>query len=762
MNTVTLQKRSPFKFLDSYNKNDKNIFFGRDEEIKALYELVQTSKLIMIYGASGTGKTSLVECGLSNKFSEADWFDVRIRRGNVTLLEATLKAINRKLDEAANDSFDLGQSVEALYYNNFIPIYLIFDQFEELFIMGDAQEREDFFNALSKLLHQKVPCKVILIVREEYLAFFHDYEILIPFIYDSRFRIERMNQLKLEQVIKGTIEAPQYFIDFDDPIENTRLIIDNLRNERQEVDLTNLQVYLDRLYKVDIRRSEQVDAVRPPFKFDENLIEMVGKLPQVIAVFLDEQMQDIDKTINYPNATLMVLKRFVTNEGTKCNRNVNSIVLEFGNNNMLPISTVEACIHVLYERRILKELMIGEELRYEISHDLLAGKIYERFSIGEKEIIRAERMVKDGFEFHKQLCTEGGGVSFLREEQIFFIQNLKAMLQISEAELQYFNDSTSHAEDERNKEKLSLEKELELQKQKTEQEEKAKILQLELFEKEKQEAIKNKAFEAQATHIRNQNRKFYTSLVFGVIMAGMLVAGLFALVELNKQKQKIEYVKNALEISKQKAEYDAADIRELYAKNKSNMLAINKKEFQFSLAQAETYKLINEYTAAISSLESAKRIDSTQSDEINRMIVEISREEKIFSQQLYLINNIDSLLRTGSDILNNEDAVNGKLLKPEMYNQAYNNFSKAFLIFGKMKKVNNSDMIRVMDKLKQATITSNRAFEGYIGKGNRFQKAKGLEEAIVNYEKALAIENIDSHKKEYLKRMIEECRNTIK
>ena len=146
MNTLTLQKRSPFKFLDSYNKNDKNIFFGREEEVKALYELVQTSKLIMIYGASGTGKTSLVECGLSNKFSDADWFDVRIRRGNVTLLEATLKAINRKLNEEANDSFDLGQSVEALYYNNFIPIYLIFDQFEELFIMGDAQERDDFFN----------------------------------------------------------------------------------------------------------------------------------------------------------------------------------------------------------------------------------------------------------------------------------------------------------------------------------------------------------------------------------------------------------------------------------------------------------------------------------------------------------------------------------------------------------------------------------------------------------------------------------------
>lgn len=61
--------RSPFKFLDSYQESDKDLFFGREEEVKDLYERINATKLLMVYGASGTGKTSIIECGLRNQFS---------------------------------------------------------------------------------------------------------------------------------------------------------------------------------------------------------------------------------------------------------------------------------------------------------------------------------------------------------------------------------------------------------------------------------------------------------------------------------------------------------------------------------------------------------------------------------------------------------------------------------------------------------------------------------------------------------------------
>ena len=73
--------KSPFKFLDSYTKEDKDIFFGRDREIEEMYQKVFESKMLLVYGISGTGKTSLINCGLANKFEDSDWLPVSVRRG---------------------------------------------------------------------------------------------------------------------------------------------------------------------------------------------------------------------------------------------------------------------------------------------------------------------------------------------------------------------------------------------------------------------------------------------------------------------------------------------------------------------------------------------------------------------------------------------------------------------------------------------------------------------------------------------------------
>ena len=73
--------KSPFKFLDSYTRDDRDIFFGREREIEEMYQKVFESRILLVYGISGTGKTSLIDCGLANKFEESDWLPVTVRRG---------------------------------------------------------------------------------------------------------------------------------------------------------------------------------------------------------------------------------------------------------------------------------------------------------------------------------------------------------------------------------------------------------------------------------------------------------------------------------------------------------------------------------------------------------------------------------------------------------------------------------------------------------------------------------------------------------
>ena len=143
---------SPFKFLDSYTLEDKEYFFGREDEIDTLYDLVFDANLVLVYGPSGTGKTSLIQCGLGNRFRKTDWFDVHIRRRddiNNSLWQEIAKSVLTPLP----DGVDLPGAIQSLYLDYFKPIYLIFDQFEELYLLGSPSERSEFVNNISKLLN---------------------------------------------------------------------------------------------------------------------------------------------------------------------------------------------------------------------------------------------------------------------------------------------------------------------------------------------------------------------------------------------------------------------------------------------------------------------------------------------------------------------------------------------------------------------------------------------------------------------------------
>ncbi|MBU0763875.1 MAG: ATP-binding protein, partial [Bacteroidetes bacterium] len=86
--------KSPFKFLDSFTKEDKDIFFGREKETDELYQKVFECKILLMYGISGTGKSSLIYCGLANKFEDSDWLPINIRRGR-NINESLKKAISK-------------------------------------------------------------------------------------------------------------------------------------------------------------------------------------------------------------------------------------------------------------------------------------------------------------------------------------------------------------------------------------------------------------------------------------------------------------------------------------------------------------------------------------------------------------------------------------------------------------------------------------------------------------------------------------------
>jgi len=202
---------SPFKFLDSYTKTDKEIFFGRDHETEELYQKVFESKVLLLYGVSGTGKSSLIDCGLANKIADSDWLPIAVRRGAgiVDSLVAQLQqhaqrpSATRNPQSATRNPQQIIKLIKSVYLDHFKPIYLIFDQFEELFIFGNREEREEFIGLVKAIMEADVQCRLLFSIREEYLANITEFERVIPEMMQNRMRVEKMSRSHAKEVIEG-------------------------------------------------------------------------------------------------------------------------------------------------------------------------------------------------------------------------------------------------------------------------------------------------------------------------------------------------------------------------------------------------------------------------------------------------------------------------------------------------------------------------------------------------------------------------------
>jgi hypothetical protein len=350
--------RSPFKFLDAYGKEDATSFFGRERETALLYNAVHASNLVLVYGASGTGKTSIIDCGLANKFLDTDWLPLHVRRG--TNVNASLdRALADASSGAAGGDVAVTERIRALYLEKYRPLYLIFDQFEELFILGERDERRRFYDTVRDVLaSDSAPCKVIISLREEYIAYLSELERVVPTLFDNRVRVEKMSDARVTRVIAGTVRAAGVRV--VDAKATVPAILENVRDPRTGVDLASLQVYLDRMWRADVERrgAQTPDAAT----FDVPLTERVGKLANVISAFLDEQLGAIEgglraRGVAQPQGIpLEVLFALVTEEGTKRNLDVPGILEALPQNRAITEPDVRYVLDELQRLRLVRAL----------------------------------------------------------------------------------------------------------------------------------------------------------------------------------------------------------------------------------------------------------------------------------------------------------------------------------------------------------------------------------------------------------------------
>jgi hypothetical protein len=445
--------RYPIKFLDSYDREDRDLFFGRDSEIESLYEMVFQTDLLLIYGASGTGKTSLIQCGLGNKFASHDWMPISIRRGD-NLNDSFERALIMNGGEIAeveedlswlDDDFTgdgdislvttqlspLARQLKAVYLKHFKPIYLIFDQFEELYILGDTAEQETFIDTVKEILKVEQPVKLIISIREEYLGYLYEFERAVPELLRKKLRVEPMNLEKVKTVVKrvGSLPTGNISLQTGEEDELAEQIFEKIRGEEKtlNIQLPYLQVFLDKLY-LHISGDEQR---RAEATFNLSALQEIGAIDDVLRDFLDEQVLQIARQQRRPAEEVWaVLSPFVTLEGTKEPLSAQHLATRTTD---IGVARIETYLQALVRRRILR-FRENEEL-YEIAHDSLAKQINAKRSDEEIARLEVRRLIKS------QTALNADAREYFSEKQLDFVTPYLPSMDLSEEEVTYLQSS---------------------------------------------------------------------------------------------------------------------------------------------------------------------------------------------------------------------------------------------------------------------------------------------------------------------------------
>jgi len=199
---------NPFVGPRPFEAADAEFFFGRDREIADLVALIVSNPVVLLYAASGAGKSSLLNAAVIAKLENEQEFDVlpvaRVRglgdrvaepAGNV-YSAAVLSHIADGDPNAAFIHEQLAASERGQTSDGFTAARaLVVDQLEEVFTAYPEKwnERPAFFEDLAAASRDDPLLRIVLSIREDFVAQIDPYARLFPDALQARYRLERLS-----------------------------------------------------------------------------------------------------------------------------------------------------------------------------------------------------------------------------------------------------------------------------------------------------------------------------------------------------------------------------------------------------------------------------------------------------------------------------------------------------------------------------------------------------------------------------------------
>ena len=407
----------PYKGLAAFEDQDLDalLFFGRDQERETVIANLMASRLTILYGASGVGKSSLLRAGVVHELRQTAR-ETGERRGApeaaVVLFGSWATDPVRGLIEAVADSLEggllegeaarngPGSLVRALAAASRAvdgDVYVVLDQFEEYFVYHPDTEHDSFATELAEAVRTEgLRANFLVSLRDDALAELDRFAGKLPGLLANTIRVEHLD---LQAGRDAIVEPPRRYAALEgepelqveeslvaavlDEVATGRVSIGEAgvgvaetASDVSRIEAPYLQLVMERLWAAEIEAGSGLLRLET--------LRGLGGSRRIVEAHFDDAMSGLAP--EEQEIAARIFGHLVTPSGTKIAHAPPDLAQYAG----VEEEGLEPVLSSLAKARILRpSAAAGGETRYEIFHDVLAQPV-----LGWKRRYESERRLE--------------------------------------------------------------------------------------------------------------------------------------------------------------------------------------------------------------------------------------------------------------------------------------------------------------------------------------------------------------------------------
>ena len=354
---------SPYKGLAPFEDSevDALLFFGRDRDSQVVAANLMASRVTVLFGPTGVGKTSLLRAGVAYRLRRESGVDIRIHSSWIG---------------------DPGDALANLSPRTGSELYLMLDQFEEFFLYHEGDRV--FASQLAEVIRRPdLRVNVLIGIREDSLASLDAFKAIIPNLLSNRLRLENLDRAGGEAAIRGPLDRFNEFVGAERRVEVETDLVTAVLHEvatgrveigsvgrgvvgdvatDDRIEAPYLQLVMARLWEVEAERESKL--------LRRETLSELGGAARIVEDHLEHAMADLSP--KQKDAAAAMYNFLVTPSGSKIAHAARDLA---GYADISEQDAMGVLRQLAAERIVRASSDNGVGTRYEIYHDVLADAV---------------------------------------------------------------------------------------------------------------------------------------------------------------------------------------------------------------------------------------------------------------------------------------------------------------------------------------------------------------------------------------------------